>query len=171
MRAISAASTALLGVAALASCVPAGAAVGTTPFGFDVRPATVAAGGTVTLHVDRSDGRCRGRVTVASAVFDTVTIPRRHFSAQAVIDRDARPGAAYQVSFTCEGRTGTTRLTIAGGHPHRPGTVPHKGVHAGEGGSIAGFDLKTTGLGVVLVAGTVGAAYHLSRHRSGGKDA
>ncbi|MGV9291133.1 hypothetical protein [Streptomyces sp. NPDC003719] len=168
MRAIPVASAALLGVAALSSCVPAGAAVGgSTPFGFSVRPSVVAPGGEVTLRVDRNDGDCRGRVTVSSPVFDTVVIPRQHVSAQAEVDRDARPGAVYKVSFTCDGRTGTTDLTIAGGHSHRPGTVPPKGVHAGEGGSIAGFDLKEIGLGLALVAGSVGAAYHLSRRRSG----
>ncbi|MYR41827.1 hypothetical protein [Streptomyces sp. SID5910] len=169
MRAIPVASAALLGVAALSSCVPAGAAVGgrTTPFGFSVRPSTVAAGGEVTLRVDREDGACRGRVRVTSPVFDTVVIPRNHVSAQAKVDRDARPGAVYQVSFTCDGRTGTTDLTIAGGHSHRPGTVPSKGVHAGEGGSVAGFDVKEIGLGVALVAGAVGVAYHRSRRRSG----
>jgi hypothetical protein len=169
MRAIPVASAALLGVAALSSCAPAGAAVGgsTTPFGFSVQPATVAAGGEVTLGVDRNDGDCRGRVTVSSPVFDTVVIPRKHVSAQARVDRDARPGAVYQVLFICDGMTGTTNLTIAGGHSHRPGTVPPKGVHAGEGGSIAGFDLKETGLGIALIAGSVGAAYHLYRRRSG----
>ncbi|WP_225635802.1 hypothetical protein [Streptomyces solaniscabiei] len=169
MRAIPVASAALLGVAALSSCVPAGAAVGgsTTPFGFSVRPSTVAAGGEVTLRVDRNDGACRGRVRVTSPVFDTVVIPRTHVSAQARVDRDARPGAVYQVSFTCDGTTGTTHLTIAGGHSHRPDPVPSRGVHAGSGGSVAGFDLKEIGLGIALIAGSVGAAYHLSRRRSG----
>ncbi|MEU3660566.1 hypothetical protein AB0E77_12540 [Streptomyces sp. NPDC032940] len=168
MRAIPVASAALLGVAALSSCVPAGAAVGGhTPFGFSVRPSTVPPGGEVTLRVDRSDGACRGRVRVASPVFDTVVIPRTQDSARTRVDRDARPGAVYEVSFTCDGRSGTAELTIAGGQSHRPGTVPPKGVHAGEGGSVAGFDLKETGLGVALIAGSVGVAYHLSRRRSG----
>ncbi|MFI2414860.1 hypothetical protein [Streptomyces sp. NPDC018947] len=167
MRAIPVASTALIGVAALSACVPAGAAGGTAPFGFSVHPATVAPGGEVTLRVDRHDGACRGRVTVSSPVFDTVAIPRGQASAQARVGRDARPGAVYRVAFTCDGRTGTTRLTIATGHGHHPGTVPPKGVHAGEGGSFAGLDVKEIGLGLALVAGSVGAAYHFSRRRSG----
>ncbi|MEV7792067.1 hypothetical protein AB0O68_08825 [Streptomyces sp. NPDC087512] len=167
MRAIPVASTALLGVAALSACVPAGAAGGTAPFGFSVHPATVAPGGEVTLRVDRYDGACRGRVTVSSPVFDTVTIPRGQASAEARVDRDARPGAVYRVAFTCDGKTGTTRLAIAGGHGHHPGPVPPKGVHAGAGGSVAGLDLKEIGLGLALVAGSVGAAYHFSRRRSG----
>ncbi|WP_055491200.1 hypothetical protein [Streptomyces sp. TP-A0356] len=40
------------------------------------------------------------------------------------------------------------------------------GVHAGVGGSIGGFDPKQIGLGVVLIAGTLGAAWHMSRRRT-----
>lgn len=37
------------------------------------------------------------------------------------------------------------------------------GVRAGEGGTIAGFDLKEVGMGTALIAGSVGAAYYLDR--------
>ncbi|MFC7885865.1 hypothetical protein ACFUVV_28890 [Streptomyces sp. NPDC057376] len=166
MRAIPAASVALLGVAALSACVPAH---GST-FGFTLSPATVAPGGEVTLGVGRGAGGCEGRVTVSSAVFDTVTIPRREHSATAEVDRDARRGAVYEVKFACDGRTETLDLTIAGGHSGHPTHQPRhpdKGVHAGEGGSVAGFDVTEIGLGALLVAGSVGAAWHLSRRRSG----
>ncbi|PZT71131.1 hypothetical protein DN402_02395 [Streptomyces sp. SW4] len=185
MRAIPVASVALLGACALSACVPANAAMdNVTPFGFSVLPSTVAPGGEVTLRVDR-DGGCKGPATVTSPVFDRVTIPPRQTSAKAVVDWDARPGAVYQVSFTCDGATGTTSLTIAGGrpspspthspadpthHPHHPDDHhkhPQKGVHAGEGGSVAGFDLGNIGLGAALIAGAVGAAYHFSRRRDG----
>ncbi|MYU25318.1 hypothetical protein [Streptomyces sp. SID8352] len=164
MRAIPVASAALLGAGVLAACAPAGAVVGgITPFGFSVQPSTVAPGGTVTLRVDREDGRCESRVTVSSPVFDTVTIPRRQSTATAVVDREAEPGAVYQVAFTCDGRTGTTRLTIAGGghHTRHPGPV-----RAGEGGSAGGFDLQRIGIGAALIAGAVGTAYHFARRRS-----
>ncbi|MFH8976280.1 hypothetical protein [Streptomyces sp. NPDC017890] len=171
MRAIPVASVALLGVAALSACVPAGAATGGSPtFGFLVHPATVAPGGEVTLGVGRGADGCRGRVTVSSPVFDTVTIPRHESSATTRVDRDARRGAVYQVTFACDRRTGTVNLTIADLHSHRPYPEPRhpdKGVHAGEGGTIAGFDMKETGLGALLIAGSVGTAYHLSRRRSG----
>ncbi|GHI93168.1 MULTISPECIES: hypothetical protein [Streptomyces] len=172
MRAIPVASVALLGVAVLSACAPAGAA-GSDTFGFTVRPATVAPGGEVTLGVGRGAAGCRGRVTVTSPVFDTVTIPRHESSATARVDRDARRGAVYRVAFACKERSGTVDLTIAGGGSHRPTPEPHhsKGVHAGEGGSIAGFDLKQIGLGALLVAGSVGAAHHLSRRRSGERGA
>lgn len=51
-------------------------------------------------------------------------------------------------------------------HPEK-GVHPDKGVRAGEGGTVAGFDLSDIGLGALLVAGSVGAAYHLSRRRPG----
>ncbi|MEU9642863.1 hypothetical protein [Streptomyces sp. NPDC048188] len=167
MRAIPVASVALLGAAALSACVPAGA-VGSNTFGFTVSPATVAPGGEVTLGVGRTAAGCHGRVTVTSPVFDTVTIPRHESSATARVDRDARRGAVYRVTFACRDKTGTADLTIAGGS-HRPSDEPwhSKGVHAGGGGSVAGFDLKQIGLGAALVAGAVGTAYHLMRRRSG----
>ncbi|WP_320779343.1 hypothetical protein [Streptomyces sp. CRN 30] len=197
MRAIPVASAALLGACALSSCVPAAGAAGQgtpAPFGFGVQPATIAPGGEVTLRVDRNDGRCKGPATVSAPVFDPVTVPPRHTSAKAVVDWDARPGAVYQVAFRCDGATGTTGLTITGGGPsptHSPTPPPtlapppehpghhddpghhdhpghpEKGVHAGEGGTVAGFDLRNLGLGAVLVTGALGAAYHFSRRRGG----
>ncbi|MFK0158423.1 hypothetical protein ACIQVL_21130 [Streptomyces sp. NPDC090499] len=44
---------------------------------------------------------------------------------------------------------------------------PGRGVQAGEGGSIGGFDLGEIGLGAALVAGTVGTAYRRSRRHAG----
>ncbi|MEV6957654.1 hypothetical protein AB0M97_00275 [Streptomyces sp. NPDC051207] len=176
MRAIRVASAALLGVGALAVTVPSAAAYGQediTPFGFSVLPSTSAAGGRVSLRVDRDDGGCAGPATVTSAVFDAVTIPRHRSTATTKVDRDAKPGAVYQVTFTCDGASGSTSLTIAGGRPeptHRPDPphrVPSHGVRAGGGGSFAGLELKEIGLGAALIMGSIGAAYHLSRRRGG----
>lgn len=47
----------------------------------------------------------------------------------------------------------------------RPEHFRH-GVRAGEGGTIAGFDLKKVGMGTALIAGSVGTAYYLSRRRT-----
>ncbi|MEU0965387.1 hypothetical protein ABZ357_08095 [Streptomyces sp. NPDC005917] len=44
---------------------------------------------------------------------------------------------------------------------------PERGVRAGAGGSIGGFDLKEIGLGAALVVGSVGTAYRLARRRAG----
>lgn len=164
MRAIRVTSAALLGVTALAMTAPA-ARADEMDRGFWARvlPATVAAGGQVTL---RATG-CEQSVTVASAVFDTVTIPRGRTTARATVDRDARPGAVHEVSFYCGTFWQSVDLTIAGGRPApvRP-EHPQKGVHAGEGSSSDGLNLKELALGAALVTGALGTAYHLSRRRT-----
>ncbi|MEU1037996.1 hypothetical protein ACFYP4_11335 [Streptomyces sp. NPDC005551] len=174
MRAIGVASAALLGVTALTLTAPTATAGeeerDITPFGFSVQPSTVAAGGQVTLLL-RRDGGCKGNATVSSGVFDTVTIPHRQSSATATVDRDAKPGAVYQVTFTCDGVSGHTDLGIAAGHPDgpsRPLAPVHQGVKAGIGGSVAGFDVQQIGLGAALIAGSVGAAWYVSRRRATG---
>ncbi|MET7733102.1 hypothetical protein ABZT02_17285 [Streptomyces sp. NPDC005402] len=173
MRAIGVASAALLGVTALTFSAPAAVAKGDTditPFGFSVVPSTVDAGSQVALLLERNHDGCKGSATVTSAVFDTVIIPPRKSYATAGVDWDAKPGAVYRVTFTCDGVSGSTGLTIAGGRPTGPTPVPlnpHRGVHAGAGGSIAGFDAKELGMGALLIAGSIGAAYHFSRRRSG----
>ena len=172
MRAIRVASAALLGLTALALSAPAAVAKSDnniTPFGFSVLPSTIAAGGQVTLLLERNHGGCKGSATVTSAVFDTITIPSNRSQAMAVVDWDAGPGTVHRVTFTCDGVSGSTSLTIAG-RPVGPTPVPlhpGRGVQAGEGGSFAGFDLKEIGMGAALIVGSVGTAYHFSRRRSG----
>ncbi|MEU7719039.1 hypothetical protein [Streptomyces tibetensis] len=172
MRAIRLASAVLLGAGALTSCVPAADAAIRTDFGFNILPSTVRAGGEVTLHVTRNRA-CRGEATVDSPAFDPVTIPRDESWTTVVVDWDARAGAVYEVEFACDRSIGIARLTIAGGrpphHPTRhPTRHPDKGVRAGEGGTLAGFDLKEIGLGAALIAGSLGVAYHFSRRRTDG---
>ncbi|MEV0238557.1 hypothetical protein AB0I06_01245 [Streptomyces sp. NPDC050674] len=172
MRAIGLASAVLLGAGALTSCVPADAAM-RNDFVFSVAPSTIRPGGEVALRVERNRA-CRGEAVVNSAVFDMVTIAPHETWAPAVVDWDAEPGAVYDVEFECGRSSGVARLTIAGGHPthhptHRPTHHPHhphKGVHAGEGGTVAGFDLKEIGLGAALIAGSLGVAYRFSRRRT-----
>ncbi|ELP67267.1 hypothetical protein ACKI1I_35965 [Streptomyces turgidiscabies] len=174
MHAIRVASAALLGVTALGFAAPAAQAAvmsnDVTSFGFSVVPSTVAAGGQVTLRVDG----CNDDTRVSSGVFDPVTIPKGHSSARAKVDWDAKPGAAYRVTFNCGGESGHTDLTIAIGHPGEPTQYPlpiQRGVHAGEGGSVAGFDLEEIGLGAALIAGSLTVAYGFSRRRAGDDNA
>ncbi|MFG2282519.1 hypothetical protein ACGFNQ_28045 [Streptomyces asoensis] len=173
MRAIRVASAALLGVTALALSAPAAVASDDDHYvmseGYSVQPSTVAAGGQVTLRVDRAVSGCRSSVSVYSGVFDTVVIPRNSSWAAAVVDRDARPGASYRVTFTCGGISAVKELTIAGSRPVDPTPAPYpvpRGVHAGAGGTSDGFDAKEIGLGAALVAGSVGTAYVISRRRA-----
>ncbi|MFF1549372.1 hypothetical protein [Streptomyces sp. NPDC058291] len=108
-------------------------------------------------------------MTVSSGVFDTVVVPRGSTSAVATVDRDARAGASYRVTFTCGGVSAVKELTIAGGRPADVTPAPYpvpRGVHAGEGGSAAGFDLQEIGLGGALVAGSVAVAYRFARRRA-----
>jgi hypothetical protein len=265
MRAIRVASAALLGVGALALSAPVilasdssessdsgGGGRDGTPFGFRVTPSTVAAGGRVSLHLDRG-GRCRGAATVTSGLFDTISIPSERDSVTATVDRNAKSQASYRVTFNCDGSSASTELSIAGGvsaghgdghtdgrtdeHSDEDGNgrtgdqaaghgdgradgqtgartddgtgsrtdgrtddgtgsrtddttgsrtdgrtdagsgsgeslnpqpiPPGRGVQAGEGGSIGGFDLQEIGLGAALVVGTVGTAYRHSRRHAG----
>ncbi|MFS8197721.1 hypothetical protein ACLVWQ_03445 [Streptomyces sp. CWNU-52B] len=171
MRAIRVASAALLGMTALA-LAPSVAFAGDdedenhniTSFGFDVTPSTIAAGGRVTLSVNG----CKSETKVTSGVFDTVTLHKGQSRASATVDWDAKPGAVYEVTFRCGRESGHTDLTIAGGRPDDPTHNPvHRGVKAGVGGTAGGFDLGEIGLGAALIAGSVGAAYHWSRRRTG----
>ncbi|MDO0909918.1 hypothetical protein QQM39_03285 [Streptomyces sp. DT2A-34] len=167
MRAIRIASAALLGVSALAMAAPAAQARGdASGFWVNVLPTTVAPGGQVKL---RATG-CDQSVAVSSGVFDTVTIPRGRTTTRVTVDRDARPGAVYEVSFYCGTFWQSVDLTIAGGRPAPVHPHPQRGVHAGEGGSLAGLDVKEIGLGGALIAASLGTAYHLSRRPTGEDD-
>ncbi|MEU9450042.1 hypothetical protein [Streptomyces sp. NPDC048277] len=124
MRAIRVASAALLGLGALALSAPAilandGGDRGdgsrdSASLGFRVTPSTVAAGGRVSLHLNRGDS-CRGAATVTSGLFDTVRIPPGQDSGTATVDRDVRSQASYRVTFSCDGATASTELAVADG--------------------------------------------------------
>ncbi|MFF0723968.1 hypothetical protein [Streptomyces sp. NPDC004134] len=83
-----------------------------TSFGFTVSPKTVKPGGTVELTVTE----CEKEATASSAVFDKTALGTGGGtqSAQVVVDLDAKPGAAFDVTFTCGAESGTAPLTIAG---------------------------------------------------------
>ncbi|MGH4030176.1 hypothetical protein ACQB60_14695 [Actinomycetota bacterium Odt1-20B] len=174
MRAIPVAAATLLTATTLALAAPtASAAVAgdnnITSFGFHVSPTTIAAGGQVTLSVDG----CEGDAKATSGVFDDVSIPKGQGSATANVFWDAKPGAMYEVTFSCKNsagnwESGTTDLTIATGRPDN--NTVRRGVKAGVGGSIGGFDLQELGLGAALIAGALGTAYYWTRRRSTAED-
>ncbi|MER7463241.1 hypothetical protein [Streptomyces sp. NPDC097981] len=150
-------------------------------FGFAITPSTVAPGGQTVLSVT---GCNAAYATASSGVFDTVSIARGQ-TARVTVDRDARRGAVYSVSFTCNGENGSADLTITGGTT-RPTTsststsaaVPGAststasqgallGVRGGLGGSVAGMDARELGAGAALfLAAAGGTAYALRRRRS-----
>ncbi|MFF1414670.1 hypothetical protein ACFVX6_33720 [Streptomyces sp. NPDC058289] len=199
MGAIPTSPTALLGAAAAGALLMFGAAAAPaaraaeaapiTSFGFAITPSTVAPGGQVVLSVT---GCNAAFATVSSGVFDTVSIDRGK-TARVTVDRDARRGAQYSVSFTCAGETGSADLTITGGtgKPTTSSTVGARrsasaaagtstgtsagtgtgasrraalGVRGGLGGSVAGLDPLELGAGAGLVlGGLVGLGYALRR--------
>ncbi|MEV6733991.1 MULTISPECIES: hypothetical protein [unclassified Streptomyces] len=153
-----------------------------TSFGFAITPSTVAPGGRTVLSVT---GCNAAYATASSGVFDTVSIARGQ-TARVTVDRDARRGAVYSVSFTCNGETGSADLTITGGTT-RPTTSSTStatarantsvtstatggaslGVRGGLGGSVAGMDPRELGAGAGLfLAAAGGTAYVLRRRRS-----
>lgn len=157
MGAIRTSPTALLGAAAAGALLVCGAvaapaaraadAAPITSFGYAITPSTVAPGGQVVLSVT---GCNAAFATVSSGVFDTVSIDRGR-TARVTVDRDARRGAQYSVSFTCAGETGSADLTIAGGtsRPTTSSTVGARRTPSAATGTTTG-----TGTGTGTSAGT-----------------
>ncbi|MFJ1749444.1 hypothetical protein ACIOJD_24830 [Streptomyces sp. NPDC088116] len=167
MRAIRAASAALLSVAALALTAPTAAAAvngGSTRFGYTVSPSTVAPGGRVTLSVTN----CASSATASSAVFDTVTVTSGR-PATATVDWDAKPGASYRVTFSCNGTTGTRTLTIARA-PSTPTasstSILPAGVQGGLGGSVGGVSAAEIVAGTALVVTAATGTIYAVRRRA-----
>ncbi|MER5813635.1 hypothetical protein ABT143_36600 [Streptomyces sp. NPDC002033] len=133
MGAIRSSATALLSAGASCAAVALGLsgapaalaaeAAPVTSFGFAITPSTVAPGGQAVLSVT---GCAAAYATASSGVFDTVSIARGQ-TARVTVDRDSRRGAQYSVSFTCNGETGSTDLTIAGGSASKPTTSSTSG--------------------------------------------
>ncbi|WP_327371631.1 hypothetical protein [Streptomyces sp. NBC_01217] len=164
MRAIGAAPVALLGAAALALTAPAATAYAETSggassaTGYTVTPSVIAPGSQVTLAARG----CSTTATAGSGVFDTVTIPRGEAVA-ATVDWDAKPGAAYEVTFICNAPPGSTAkaaLTVGAPSGAPTGTPgPPAGVLSGaEGGDDrmnAAEIAAGTALAVVTATGTI----------------
>ncbi|MEU9105721.1 hypothetical protein AB0D54_15335 [Streptomyces xanthophaeus] len=160
-----------------------------TSFGFTLTPATVAPGGQVVLAVSGCDAAF---ATASSGVFDTVSIERGK-TARVTVDRDARRGAQYSVSFTCNGENGSADLTIAGGTstpttsstrtatataapvpvPARSAGSPvapsARGVRGGLGGSVTGLDPAELAAGTGLFLAAAGGSAYALRRRSAGR--
>ncbi|MFE7750136.1 hypothetical protein [Streptomyces sp. NPDC057428] len=172
MRAIRVAPVALLGAAACLSMAPAASAhtlTGGTSTSFTptITPSTVAPGGSVTLGAMG----CTSDATAFSGVFDTTTIPRGR-SATATVDREARRGAVYEVTFRCGSTTRSANLTISGGATSTPTTSPTtsstaspNGVMGGLGGSIDTMDPAEIAAGSALVAAASAGAFYVLRKR------
>ncbi|MEO3762451.1 hypothetical protein [Streptomyces sp. B8F3] len=108
-----------------------------TTFGFSVTPKTVKPGGKVELTVTE----CGKEATASSAVFDRTTLGTGGAiqSAQVRVDLDAKPGASFEVTFTCGDESGTAPLTIAaaGGDKPEVGATSRPRQEQGEQGKEA----------------------------------
>ncbi|MFE5880928.1 hypothetical protein [Streptomyces hydrogenans] len=184
MRAIRAASTALLGAATLALAAPVTVAHATdgapapnprvrgaqAPGDFIVSPSLVTAGGRVTL----SAPGCSSTATATAGIFDTVQIAPGS-AVTATVDADAKPGAVYTVAFNCSGGVqDTVDLTISGLatlSPTARSTVllTPRGVQGGIGGSQAGVGPGTLAAGTALVLAAAAGTAYVVRRRAGGR--
>lgn len=174
MRPIGVAPVALLGATALALTAPAATAhaamsreapSATRPI---VAPSVVAPGGQVTLAARG----CSKAATASSGVFDSITIPSGG-TAAATVDWDAKPGAAYEVTFICNTSPTSTakiRLTISAGNPTPTGstTIAPGGVQGGLGG-IGGIgrmsSAEVVGGTALAVAATTGTLFVVRRRK------
>ncbi|MEV0011788.1 hypothetical protein [Streptomyces sp. NPDC047973] len=174
MRAIRVAPVALMGAAAVILTAPAASADSlnggtSTNFTPTITPSTVAPGGQVTLGAMG----CTTDATAFSGVFDTTTIPSGR-SATATVDRDARQGAVYEVTFRCGTTTRSANLTITSGATSSPTTAPTtsstaspSGVLGGLGGSVDTLDPAEIAAGSAMVAvASAGAFYFLRKRRT-----
>ncbi|MFC8495671.1 hypothetical protein ACFUJU_33740 [Streptomyces sp. NPDC057235] len=184
MRAIRAASTALLGAAALALAAPFAVATegapaphprargAKAPGDFVVSPSVVSPGGRVTL----SAPGCASTATAAAGVFDTAVIAPGA-TATATVDLDVRPGSVYTVAFNCTGGVqDSVDLTIAGGAtatatPTIRSTIltTPRGVQGGLGGSVDdGVGPVELAAGGALVLAAAGGVLYVVRRRTAG---
>ncbi|MFE3585782.1 hypothetical protein [Streptomyces vinaceus] len=173
------ATCAVLALGALGA--PSAAAAEPVPFAVAITPSQVAPGGQAVVSVP---GCNVAEATVSSGVFDTVVIGRGK-TARVTVDSDARRGAVYSVTFTCNGVNRSADLTITGGatKPTTSSTSASTssstststaastasrgaslGVRGGLGGSVAGMDPRELAAGAALfLAAAGGTAYALRR--------
>ncbi|MGV9245290.1 hypothetical protein [Streptomyces sp. NPDC003710] len=164
MRAIRVASVALLGVTALGCAGPGTVSQGQgnlNSFGYDLQPARIGPGERVNLPVKG----CDDNATVHSDAFDTVTIPKGRTYATAVVNRNARPGTDYDVTFQCGRQSGHKRLAIAAVNANARseggggGGGGYGGVGGGGYGGVGGGGYGGGGYGGVGGGGYGGGGY------------
>ncbi|MGW3498242.1 hypothetical protein [Streptomyces sp. NPDC001020] len=156
MRAIRAASVALLGLTALACTAPASAAQGggvggITPSGTGLRPTAIDTGG----RAAPSARGCHDNAGTSSGTFETVAVSKGQDSARAVVSSVARPGNRYEVSFRCGGERNHTDLMIAdsNGNDRGDNGFGGQGNGNGRGNTLFGGQGNGNGRGDSLFGG------------------
>ncbi|WP_260610920.1 hypothetical protein [Streptomyces sp. WAC06614] len=160
-----------------------------TSAGFTVYPETVEPGGTVTLA---ATGCTAAETSISSGVFDSVRLEQGR-TAKVRVDRDARRGALYTVTFTCGGVNHSVDIAIAGGvsppttsstasalplrtvtpYPVRTGRTRAQGcgrdgpARGGIGGSVSTVNTLQLGAGAALLLVSAVGTVVVLRRRSG----
>ncbi|MCQ4080019.1 hypothetical protein NGB36_05280 [Streptomyces sp. RB6PN25] len=83
---------------------------------------------------------------------------------------DAKPGAEYPVTFTCDGMTAHGTITIAGtssssSPTSSPSAALRKGARTGAGGTFGGMNATQIGLGAALLLAAIGGGAATARRR------
>ncbi|MET8329401.1 hypothetical protein [Streptomyces sp. NPDC005181] len=171
MRPIHVAPVALLGAAALTLTAPAAtvhaamsedAPSATGPI---VAPSVVAPGGQVTLAARG----CSKAATVSSGVFDSVTLPSGG-TAATTVDWDAKPGAAYEVTFICNTSPTSTakvslRISAATPTPTSSTAIAPHSVQGGLGGINRMSSAEVVGATALAVVAATGAVFVVRRRK------
>ncbi|MER5527895.1 hypothetical protein ABT075_25470 [Streptomyces sp. NPDC002677] len=127
-------------------------------------------GGTDSLAAGQSEGRTDGRTDGQS---DSHRDEHADDQSGSHTDGHADDQSDGSTDERTDGRTdggvgGQTDSRTDGREDLNPQPLPlDRGVRAGAGGSVGGFDPKAIGLGAALVVASVGTAYHLARRRTG----
>ena len=139
-----------------------------TPFAFKIFPTTVTPGSNIGLGVSGCDATS---ASASAGVFDTVNLPstgtKGEFVGATTIDSDAKPGAQYDVKFTCGSSSGTTTLTVAGSTTTTTPTTPTGAVKTGLGGGSSSVSPAELAAGAALAALALGGLGLMARRRAG----
>ena len=140
-----------------------------TPFAFKIFPTTVQAGGSIGLGVSGCDSTS---ASASAGVFDTVNLPSTgttgEFVGATTIDADAKPGAQYEVTFSCGSSSGTTTLTVS--TTGATTVTPTGSVKTGLGGATTSMSPGEVAAGSAVLAAALGGLGLAAVRRRRGAD-
>ncbi|MDR3082817.1 MAG: hypothetical protein LBV60_18165 [Streptomyces sp.] len=158
MRAIRAASVALLGLTALACTAPASVAQG----GENPDTRLIAADSSGNGYGGQGNGNGSGN---GNSLFGGQGNGNGYGNGNTLFGGQGNGNGYGNNQYGGGGGGGGGYSQGGSGSRDRPDYEQH-GVRAGAGGSIGGFDLKKIGLGAALIAAPLGVAWRMSRRRT-----